>query len=82
LRAFYLATLAHLAQRNLITLARFKSNQDYERELQRRGHSLHVLFEHFSQNRLIFERVWYGRHEITPRALHEFAGTVERIQNS
>lgn len=82
LRAFYLATLAHLAQRDLITLARFKSNQDYERELQRRGHSLRGLLEYFAQNRLIFERVWYGRHEITPRGLHEFAGTVERIQKS
>jgi hypothetical protein len=40
------------------------------------------LFEHFSENLQIFERVWYGRHEITPRALHEFAGKVERIQKS
>jgi hypothetical protein len=82
LRAFYLATLAHLAQRHLITLARFKSNHDYQRELQRRGHSLSALFEHFSENLQVFERVWYGRHEITPRALHEFAGKVERIQKS
>jgi hypothetical protein len=28
LRAFYLATLAHLAERNLITLAKFKSNRE------------------------------------------------------
>jgi len=40
LRAFYLAALAHLAARNLITLARYKSNRDYERELLRRGHAL------------------------------------------
>jgi TRAP-type C4-dicarboxylate transport system permease small subunit len=33
LRAFYLSSLAHLADRELITLARFKSNLDYEREL-------------------------------------------------
>jgi hypothetical protein len=82
MRAFYLATLAHLAQRNLISLARFKSNQDYERELQRRGHALATVLALFSQNRLVFERVWYGRHEITPRALHEFAGAVERIKTA
>ena len=82
MRAFYLATLAHLAHRNLIILARFKSNRDYESELQRRGHSLAGLFECFTRNRLEFERVWYGRHEITPRAVHEFAGNVERIQKS
>src|SRR5439155_10075990 len=40
LRAFYLASLAHLAQRSLITLAHFKSNRDYERELNRRAHAL------------------------------------------
>jgi hypothetical protein len=82
MRAFYLATLAHLAHRNLISLARFKSNQDYERELQRRGHALATVLALFSQNRLVFERVWYGRHEITPRALHEFAGAVERIKTA
>jgi hypothetical protein len=40
IRAFYLATLAHLAQRNLIGIARFKSNRDYEIELRRRAHAI------------------------------------------
>src|ERR1700733_8371753 len=43
LRAFYLASLAHLADRNLINLARFKSNRDYERELRWRAHALPAL---------------------------------------
>ena len=34
LRAFYLATLAHLAAREIVSLARFKSNHDYEIEVQ------------------------------------------------
>src|SRR5439155_1506172 len=37
LRAFYLASLAHLAQRDLIRVAKFKSNRDYEQELRRRA---------------------------------------------
>jgi hypothetical protein len=39
LRAFYLASLSHLAAKGLVTVARFKSNRDYERELRRRGHA-------------------------------------------
>src|SRR5439155_14205647 len=39
MRALYLPTLAHLAQRNLIALAKFKSNREYESELRRRGHA-------------------------------------------
>src|SRR5207249_1263793 len=54
LRAFYLATLAHLAERNLIALARFKSNHDYEGELQRRGHALAAMLHLFSQNLSVF----------------------------
>jgi hypothetical protein len=45
LRAFYLASLAHLAQRNLISLAKFKSNRDYLLELQRRAHSFPDLLD-------------------------------------
>jgi hypothetical protein len=82
LRAYYLATLAHLADRNLIALARFKSNRDYERELQRRGHALAALLGVFSDNLFIFERVWYGRHEVTPEMLRDFAGNVERLRTA
>jgi len=80
LRAFYLATLAHLAERNLITLARFKSNRDYERELARRGHALAEVPGIFAQNVTTFERVWYGLHEVTPEMLQQFSGNVERMK--
>jgi len=79
LRAFYLATLAHLAARNLIALARFKSNQDYQRELQRRGHALAPVLDLFARNLSAFERVWYGLHEVTGGALAEFVNNVDRI---
>jgi len=80
LRAFYLAALAHLAARNLITLARYKSNRDYERELLRRGHALAEVPGLFSQSVTAFERVWYGRHGVSQDLLEEFARTVERIK--
>lgn len=80
LRAWYLATLAHLAHQNLILIARFKSNRDYERELARRGHALAAVLALFSQNLTVFERVWYGRHDVSPEMLQEFSGNVERMK--
>jgi energy-converting hydrogenase Eha subunit B len=80
IRAFYLASLAHLADRNLISIARFKSNRDYERELRRRGHSLTSLLGFFEDNISVFERIWYGRHESSRDLVEQFAARVERIR--
>ena len=80
LRAFYLATLAHLGQRELIRLARYKSNHDYDRELQRRARGNASLLEAFDANLFIFEGAWYGDHEISPMTLDGFAQNFERIR--
>jgi hypothetical protein len=80
LRAFYLASLAHLAERNLVSLARFKSNRDYERELQRRAHAFPNLTASFGENVSAFDRVWYGRHEASGELVMHFAANVERIK--
>jgi hypothetical protein len=82
MRAFYLASLSHLATRNLISLARFKSNRDYERELCRRGHSFPELLNIFSDNISIFERIWYGMYEVNPGLVNQFASNVERIKSA
>ena len=80
LRAFYLASLAHLAARNLITLARFKSNCEYQQELQRRGHALREVLPPFAENLSAFERVWYGTHAAGQEMVARFAANVERIK--
>ena len=80
LRAFYLASLAHLASRQLISLAKFKSNRDYERELRRRGHSLPGLLTMFGENVVIFDRIWYGMHEINQELVAQFMAKVEQIR--
>ena len=80
MRAFYLANLAHLAQRNLISLARFKSNRDYQRELSRRGHSSPDLLSVFGDNLTVFERIWYGLHEVDGDSVGRFATNVERMK--
>ncbi len=82
LRAFYLASLAHLAERNLISLAKFKSNRDYERELQRRGHSFPNLLSVFGENISVFDRIWYGMHEVTRDLVQQFAANVDKIKGA
>lgn len=79
LRAMYLASLASLAERGLISLARFKSNRDYQSELQRRAHSLNELNDAFGQNVALFEDAWYGTHEVTERIFSLFRTNQQRI---
>src|SRR5260221_6463750 len=80
LRALYLASLAHLAQRNLITIARFKSNRDYERELSRRAHALPEVMRTFTENVSIFDRIWYGTHEVSASLLDHFESNLDKIK--
>lgn len=81
LRAVYLSTLAFLAQREILTLAKFKSNRDYEREVGRRAHSRPELITAFSQNKEGFESAWYGMHPVDDAAVREFIANHERIQS-
>jgi hypothetical protein len=82
LRAFYLASLAHLASRGLITITRSKSNRDYELELRRRGHSIPELPALFGENVGIFDRIWYGLHDVNTDLVRHFVGNLERMKSS
>ncbi len=82
LRAFYLASLAHLGDRRLITLARSKSNRDYERELQRRAHALGALPELFARNLDLFERAWYGQHAVTADQVDRFTANLAQMKGA
>jgi hypothetical protein len=79
-RAYYLATLANLAQRNLVGIAHFKSNRDYESELHRRGHAIPGLAPVFGENLLMLERIWYGLHPADREFVQRFATNVDRIR--
>lgn len=82
LRAFYLASLAHLAARRLINLAKFKSNREYERELRRRANGVPELLDCFGEAVRVFERVWYGRQAIDSQLVQQFAANVERVKSA
>jgi Domain of unknown function (DUF4129) len=62
LRALYLASLAHLAQREFVRLAPSKSNHDYHVELRRRARAHPAVQEAFAETATTFDRVWYGNH--------------------
>lgn len=78
-RAFYLAGLAHLAGRGLVTIARHKSNREYERELGRRAHALPEVVGAFAEHVNTFDRVWYGDHPPTPELLTAVETNLGRI---
>jgi hypothetical protein len=80
LRALYLATLACLARQELVTIAKYKSDREYEVELQRRSHSHPHLVGIFAESRILFERAWYGLHEVTPGIMDRFLQNQERIR--
>lgn len=79
MRAFYLATLSHLAEKEMITIEIFKSNLDYESELKRRSYEKKEILAAFSQIVSFFDQVWYGMYHITRSDLNSFAATQERI---
>jgi hypothetical protein len=82
LRAFYLAGLASLAAREMIAIAIFKSNREYEAELRRRARALPAVQTAFSQNVAAFDRAWYGLHEVTQEALQQFQSNLDQIRSS
>jgi len=82
LRALYLATLASLARRELITIAKYKSDREYEVELRRRSHTQPLLAGAFAENRDLFESTWYGLHEVTPGIVERFSRNQVRISDN
>jgi hypothetical protein len=81
LRALYLATLACLARQELITIAKYKSDREYELELRRRSHTQPHLAGVFAENRAFFESAWYGLHEVTPGIMERFVQNQENIRD-
>ena len=80
LRALYLASLAHLGEREMILLHRGKSNRDYQKELERRSRSTPELSAVFHQNVAVFESCWYGRREIGQEAIEAFLANLDRMR--
>jgi hypothetical protein len=78
-RALYLAALAHLAEHAAITIEDYKSNREYELELQRRARQMPDLTSTFSDSLQWFEKVWYGMHPVSQQDLDRYASLQERM---
>jgi hypothetical protein len=79
LRALYLASLAQLAERGIVRLARFKSNLDYATEVARRAADQAALPGLFADNVRAFERVWYGDYPATADGFAAFESNLDRM---
>lgn len=80
LRAAYLASLALLGERRLLTIARHKSNLDYRRELARRASRHADLVRCFAANVSLFDRVWYGAHPAEREQVDAVLADLERMR--
>ncbi|MDH3999576.1 MAG: hypothetical protein OET90_12165 [Desulfuromonadales bacterium] len=81
IRALYLATLASLADEQLLTIARAKSDRDYETELQRHGLATPDQIEAFSLNVRTFQSIWYGIRSVNDEMINQFKSNHRRITN-
>jgi hypothetical protein len=81
IRALFLATLADLARREIISLARFKSNRDYERELKRRSAAVPNRAQSFTALVSTYERIWYGWYEPSSELFTECENTVRFLRS-
>jgi hypothetical protein len=81
-RALFLAILSYLASHRFITVERWKTNTDYEKELGRKAKHLSELPALFSLSRLGFERCWYGQERVTAADLERYKLVYERIRHA
>ena len=81
-RALFFSILATLARRDVIRIARFKSNMDYQLELGRRASSLGEAPALFNRLALIYESVWYGEHEANVAVLTQMHAHQERLRHA
>lgn len=71
-RAVFLALLAGLGTNGVITIDKAKSNLDYTREIRRRARGNNRLQDSFRACVTIFERTWYGRHDMPSELFDRF----------
>jgi len=80
LRAYFLASLAFLAAREMLVVGRSKTNLDYLREVRRRARSVSGLEGLFAGGIRSFESAWYGLHEVGDSEVRGFAENFERMR--
>lgn len=72
MRALFLSAISMLSKRNLLSIAKFKTNRDYLSELKRRYHYNSDALRAFDTNLNIFERGWYGDYPVDITMINDF----------
>jgi hypothetical protein len=80
IRALFLAALSELARRQVVQIAKFKSNRDYQREITRRSAAVPQRASAFSGMVSIYERVWYGLYEPSGSMFSECEESVRLLR--
>ena len=80
LRALYLACLAWLGRREVLTIHAGKTNHEYENELNRRTRGFPAARPLFAGNVAAFERAWYGVHLVSSEETTEFRRRTEQLK--
>ena len=80
IRALFLAALSDLARRQLVQIAKFKSNRDYQREITRRSAAVPQRTSAFSAMMAVYERVWYGLYEPSGNMFSECEENVRLLR--
>ncbi len=70
-RALFFSILATLASKEIIRIARFKSNMDYDYEMRHRAAAIGNAPQLFAQSTFLYESVWYGEHEANAKTLED-----------
>ena len=77
IRKGYIALLVELGDRNVISLAQYKTNRDYLRSVSSHP-QLHSRMKNLTES---FERHWYGFAQVTPNDWQDFrSGYREALQ--
>jgi len=82
MRALFMSSLAHLAESQWITVAKFKSNHDYWREIQRRAHDRKLMQKAFYDTVSSVDCVWYGMHPVTQEMILRFRQDIETVKRA
>ena len=81
LRAIFLASIATLADKGALSIAKYKTNMDYLYEIRRRHHTSPDEVNAFYQNVKTFENIWYGSYKVDQALLDAFRDNFDIIND-
>lgn len=82
MRALFFSALAALSRNGFVTIARYKTNREYVRELRRVAHAAPELAPRFGEQVGVFESVWYGDHSLSPDGVARYRESLQKVKEA